>query len=346
MQYYHVKKLLQDSKISAVYIAEHKLNGFELVLKCYKLHELTEVQRLQAAREIEYHSRLTHPGVIQMYGSWFDDKMIYIAMELASVGDLYSIINKQQGLHQTVVVSCVIRPLLQALYFVHQQGILHRDIKPENILVGTCGVKIADFGLCINIQEERANTRLGTLDYMAPETFCMPKKQFPMDFKQGIATITYNQKVDCWAVGVLAYELLTGRPPFEQQTMQMTITSILNDVQLYSSKMSHSAQHFIDKALQKDPSKRWDIEQLLKHPWINSCTTSFCLDSLLGVVKLNEDKFANSELNYSSLQQLNCKPFEKSNVEKHSCENSVNIPGWERIFLEIEPKESIVVKRL
>jgi aurora kinase len=103
-----------------------------------------------------------------------------------------------------------------------KQNIAHRDIKPENILVTSSKtIKIADFGLAIDCAAERPVTRAGTLDYMAPETLVCPDKKHPEENKDK-TTLVYGLGVDCWAVGVLAYELIVGRPPFQQESRSET----------------------------------------------------------------------------------------------------------------------------
>ena len=92
----------------------------------------------------------------------------------------------------------VIRQVLEGLQHLHTRGIIHRDIKPENILVCHDSVKLADFGWAVHT-ERRRDTLCGTLDYLPPEM---------------VQGNTHDFKADVWGVGILAYELSTGRPPF------------------------------------------------------------------------------------------------------------------------------------
>jgi serine/threonine protein kinase len=103
---------------------------------------------------------------------------------------------------------------------------IHRDIKPENILMTTIyQIKLADFGLSIHSGYEVANTRLGTIDYLSPEILDCPVKAHPNEYKQNPEKY-YTNKVDCWSVGVLAYELLTGRTPFEAVSGRLCTSAV------------------------------------------------------------------------------------------------------------------------
>lgn len=82
--------------------------------------------------------------------------------------------------------------------YLHEESIIHRDIKPENILVSCDGIKLADFGWSVQ-SENRRETLCGTLDYLAPEI---------------VKGETHDNKIDIWQIGILAYELAVGRPPF------------------------------------------------------------------------------------------------------------------------------------
>lgn len=109
------------------------------------------------------------------------------------------------------------------------------------------------------------------MDYMAPEVLRCPLKRTPVDNKNR-ADLHYSQAVDAWAVGVLAYELLTGRAPFSAvgASDQAIEVAIMAGVPVFPSRMSDPAVDFISVALNKTPSKRPTILQLLQHTWIRS----------------------------------------------------------------------------
>ncbi|GFH20255.1 protein kinase domain-containing protein, partial [Haematococcus lacustris] len=159
-------------------------------------------------------------------------------------------------------------PFLSGLSIIHERGLIHRDIKPENILLNNSfQIKIADFGLSIDSKNEVANTRLGTIDYLAPEILDCPVKQNPNDNKEN-PNIGYTNKVDCWSVGVLAYELLAGQPPFAAPSPQETLRLIRTKEVEYPPWFSLEAVDFMRKVLVRDPLRRPTIAQVLDHPWI------------------------------------------------------------------------------
>lgn len=134
----------------------------------------------------------------------------------------------------------VIYPTLCALGYMHSENIIHRDVKPENTLVAEDGAALlADFGLSMDCSQERPATRLGTLDYMAPEVRGGPRRGWSLhspvrlpwlqvlrcpdkDANSPPGPHLYDGKVDSWAVGILAFEVLVGRAPFEQDCKQTT----------------------------------------------------------------------------------------------------------------------------
>ncbi|GFH26984.1 protein kinase domain-containing protein [Haematococcus lacustris] len=205
---FELRALMYNGNISMVYHAVDRRSGVTIALKLYKRAKLTAIERHQ--------------------------------------GDVYGYLRANRGrLSEEVAVPLILEPFLSGLRLIHEQGLIHRDIKPENILLNhSFQIKIADFGLSIDSTNEVANTRLGTIDYLAPEILDCPVKQNPNDNKEN-PNIGYTNKVDCWSVGVLAYELLAGQPPFAAPSPQETLRRIRTKEVEYPPWFSHEALDFL-----------------------------------------------------------------------------------------------------
>ena len=134
-------------------------------------------------------------------------------------------------------------------------------------------LKLADFGLAIDMNAERPVTRTGTLDYMAPEVLRCPDKTSPEQYKEKVE-LAYTSLVDVWAVGILAYELLAGQAPFEKESRIETYHNILSGEPEFPPWLSPGAVSFIKIALCKDPNNRPTSEKLHRHPWVQSFFSS------------------------------------------------------------------------
>lgn len=222
-------------------------------------------------REIAIHSSIQHPNIVDFYAAFEDEQRIYLVLEFAAGGDLFDIVKLKGGrIIESEVALLVIKPYLAALAYLHSKGIIHRDIKPENTVFTSDNVlKVTDFGLAVNQREERPVTRLGTLDYMSPEVIVCPDKHYPGDNKHRL-DLTYNESVDAWAMGVLAFELIVGRSPFGMSDRESTIHAITHSQPSFPSWTSKGSQSFICMALDKSPATRAPIIRLMHHPWILS----------------------------------------------------------------------------
>ncbi|KAG2429677.1 hypothetical protein HYH02_014015 [Chlamydomonas schloesseri] len=269
VEQFELHKELYRGKTSLLYMATDRISGVQVALKLYRKRKLSVLNRYQVEREVRLHINLHHENIIHLFAAFEDEKHVYMVQEFAVCGDLFEDLKKGGGqLKEKYAVRDVIVPFLSALSYLHSMGIIHRDIKPENILLGANKViKVADFGLSINIHHERPVTRAGTLDYMAPEVLVCPDKRRPEENKDKVL-LGYTAQVDSWAVGILAYELLVGYPPFEQESRAATYEHIMYKEPKFPSWMSEEARRFINLALCKNATQRPSIADLLAHGWV------------------------------------------------------------------------------
>uniref|UniRef100_A0A7S3VRI1 Protein kinase domain-containing protein n=1 Tax=Dunaliella tertiolecta TaxID=3047 RepID=A0A7S3VRI1_DUNTE len=267
-----VIKKLHQGYASNVYFSRCQYTQELVVLKVYRLKDQGDLERVQLYREIRVHSKLQHQNIVQFYAAFLEKDCVIIVQEYAAGGDLLRFMYKCGGrLPERQAVNLVLQPFLSALLHLHSQGIIHRDIKPENcLLTDTRVLKLADFGLAVDLREERANTRAGTLEYMSPETLRCPTKKTPDQFKNTPGAQHYEMGADAWAVGTFAYELVVGSPPFKAPGGEMidTARNIIAVNVTYPSSISEMARSFISSCLRKHSGDRPTVVEMLQHPWI------------------------------------------------------------------------------
>ncbi|GLI71825.1 hypothetical protein VaNZ11_017191 [Volvox africanus] len=277
---YQVAKRMYKGSTSAVYRATCMRSGITVALKVYFLNKVPSNVVHMIRREIELHVPLVHRNIVMLYAAFQDEKHIVLVEEFAARGDLFGIHRSMNcRLTETQTSELILAPFLDALSYLHARGIMHRDIKPENILfTNEWTLKIADFGVSINMHDERAVTRTGTADYMAPEVERCPLKHAPEDNKNN-PNLAYTPAIDIWSVGVLAYEMLVGFPPFvsngpgEDSSSRQGVAAFLAEQATrktlrFPASISAAAKDFIMATLNENPGDRPTAQQLLKHPWL------------------------------------------------------------------------------
>jgi len=232
---------------------EKKKHKFVVALKVLFKKQLMESRvEHQLRREIEIQSRLRHPSVLRLFGYFHDEDKIYLILEFAALGEVFKELNRVHR-YDDKTASRHVADVASALQYCHTKHVIHRDIKPENLLLDINGrVKIADFGWSVHAPTGRRQTLCGTLDYLPPEM---------------IDGRAHNYTADNWAVGVLSYEFLTGRPPFEAKNQSETYKKILNLDYTFPHYVTKEARDFIAKFLVKDPKKKeWNsLKSLFIH---------------------------------------------------------------------------------
>ena len=223
---YKIEKLLGAGGMGEVYLArETKLNRL-VALKILPWHFVADVERsTRFQTEARALSSLNHPNLITVYEVGEADGLNFIATEFVEGQTLASL---RQKLSLRELLS-IMAQVTEALSAAHQAGIIHRDIKPDNVMVRPDGyVKVLDFGLvkltevaASKTSQEMAKTQLGvamgTLAYMSPEQATGE----PID-----------HRTDIWSLGVVLYELVTGKRPFTGQSRQKQLTRFLRANQI------------------------------------------------------------------------------------------------------------------
>ena len=211
----------------------------------------------QINREIEIMYKINHPHIIKLINHFEDDQNLYLIMELGAKGQLFSLLNKyRHGFDQTRAAQYM-REIISAVKYLHSfdPPIIHRDIKPENILLDENGrCKLADFGWSNYVNPDKVRvTFCGTPEYLAPEM---------------VNKIGHDTSVDIWALGVLCFELLTGKLPFNGRNNKELFSNIgaLN-INWPENDFNPLAKNLIIKILKKNPKERPSLDEILSQPW-------------------------------------------------------------------------------
>ncbi|KAF1791843.1 Calcium/calmodulin-dependent/calcium-dependent protein kinase [Phytophthora cactorum] len=264
-KYYKLGKTLGRTGLcgsfATVKSAISKADNSRWAVKCIDKASLTAEDEEALRVEVEVLQLVHHTNIVQLKEVFDCHKTFYMVMEEMSGGELFDrIVEKEK--YSEKEASCVVKKLADALLYCHQKGIVHRDLKPENLLYQSTDdnaeIKIADFGLAKLIRgDSLMQTACGTPGYVAPEI---------------LEGRPYGAEVDLWSLGVIAYILLCGFPPFYDENNAALFQSIKSGVYDYPSPywdcVSDSAKDLISRLLVVDPKKRFTAQQVLEHPWV------------------------------------------------------------------------------
>jgi serine/threonine protein kinase len=216
---YRIDRLIGRGAMGAVYLAIDPRNDMPVALKTLALAQEFDAADYNSARarflqEARAASRLQHPDIVTLYGAGEDRGIAFLAMEALAGADLSRYTRPSRLLPEPIVLRIVAR-VAEALAYAHQQGVVHRDIKPANVMVHlpTHQVKVTDFGIarCTDAARTRTGLTIGTPAFMAPEQ---------------LAGDAPDAASDLYALGVMLFQLLTGRLPYEGDSMGRLLQAI------------------------------------------------------------------------------------------------------------------------
>lgn len=262
IEIYKRKEELGRGGFATVYRVINESTNESFALKATSRQLLIKPKVLQKHRsEVAIQRSLNHPYILKLYDFFEDSANTYMVLELCpgrSVRDLV----KQKGRLNEEETAKLLKNVIEGLCYLHDNRIIHRDLKLENFLIGSDGkVRIADFGLSakLDYDDEKKYTVCGTPNYLSPELL-IPGSH------------GHRYEVDIWAIGVCAFAMLTGKPPFETRHRSLTYEHIKNCQYQFPSDiiLSPQSKNFIKTVLQIQPELRPNAYELLEHPFISS----------------------------------------------------------------------------
>ncbi len=256
VSHYRIIEKIGAGGMGEVYLAEDTDLNRRVALKFLpeRLQSEEEI-RNRFRREVLASAALSHPGIVHVYEVSQHGGRQFFAMEHVDGRPLGDLINSDELTCDQIIDLSI--QICEGLQEAHNSGIVHRDIKPSNILVGKSGrVKLVDFGLASVRGMERLTKTgytLGTIGYVSPEQVKAEKA---------------DNRSDIFSFGIVLYEMLTGRQPFRKNSEAATLHAIVNEtpepVARYKSDIPDDIQQVLDKAMEKDPDKRYQhIDELL-----------------------------------------------------------------------------------
>ncbi|XP_011707751.1 PREDICTED: calcium/calmodulin-dependent protein kinase type 1 isoform X2 [Wasmannia auropunctata] len=263
---YVLKDLLGTGAFSEVRLAESKEKPGQMFAVKIIDKKALKGKEDSLENEIKVLRRLTHPNIVQLLETFEDKHKVYLVMELVTGGELFDRI-VEKGSYTEKDASGLIRQVLEAVDYMHEQGVVHRDLKPENLLYYSpdedSKIMISDFGLSKMEDSGIMATACGTPGYVAPEV---------------LAQKPYGKAVDVWSIGVISYILLCGYPPFYDENDANLFAQILRGEFEFDSPywddISASAKDFIEKLMCVNVEQRYTCKQALAHPWISGNAAS------------------------------------------------------------------------
>lgn len=271
---YRIIRSIGEGGMANVYLAQDLILNREVAIKVLRLDLQNDPDTIRRFRREELAAtELVHPNIVVVYDVGEDNGLQYIVMEYVSGTDLKRYIADHYPIPYAEVVRMMME-VLAAVQQAHAHGIIHRDLKPQNILVDPSGhLKITDFGIAVALSENsitQTNSMLGSVHYLSPE--------------QARGSVATKQS-DIYSLGIILYEMLTGKVPFEGETAVSIalkhFQSEIPSVRRIDPNIPQALENVVLQATAKEPSERYQS--------VAAMTAD--LKTALSPLRVNEPKF-------------------------------------------------------
>ena len=314
---YKLIKLLGEGSFGKVYLCENLSDNSHCVIKQIPLDGLDEEEKKETYNEVLILKKVNHSNIIKFIDVFKKSKpnnTLNIVTEYADDGDLNQKIEKLKKKKSPFTEKEIINYLVQiclALNHIHKKKIIHRDIKSGNIFLTKGGlVKLGDFGLSKGFKNtwEKAKSKVGTPYYLSPEI---------------INSKPYNSKSDIWALGVLLYEMMTFKMPFNANSLPSLSLKILRGTYQYpSSYYSRDLINLVKQCLTIEPKKRPSAEMILKMNFIKNriCgylnEINFNENLSMTVIKKYKEKKEKKNIRLNNKKEISNKNKDNNEINK------------------------------
>ena len=257
---YSIEREIGSGGMATVYVAEDLKLRRKVALKVLKPDLAAALGPDRFLQEIDIAAKLTHPHILGLHDCGEADGFLYYVMPYIEGESLREKLAREGELPISDSVR-ILKEVVDALAEAHSSGVVHRDIKPDNVMLSGRHALVTDFGVAKAVSESTGRNRLttegialGTPAYMAPE--------------QAAADPHIDHRADIYAIGAVAYELLTGRPPFtgttQQEILAAHVTQAADPVTKYRESVPPALAALVMRCLEKKPADRWQTaEELL-----------------------------------------------------------------------------------
>ncbi len=250
---YKINKKIGEGGMGSVYLAEDTMLERKVAIKVLNPLLTSDPQFTERFRqEAKVQASLIHPNIVALHSFFEDSGNYFMAMEYAKGVTLKQLMQKIGAIPEQRAIKIFLQ-ILEGVGYAHQKGIVHRDLKPSNIMIDeNDAVKIMDFGIAKVLGDRgmtKTGTKMGTIYYMSPEQIRAAKD--------------IDQRTDIYSLGIVLYEMLTGRVPFNTNTesdfeiMNEIVNNSFHDVRKYNPSVSEITAKVIDKMIAKQKEERY-----------------------------------------------------------------------------------------
>ncbi|CAD8171468.1 unnamed protein product [Paramecium octaurelia] len=318
------KMELGKGSYGCVKLVKDRQNGQMYAMKVMnkkQIFEYCSVENLK--REIKIQRRLQHPHITKLFHYFEDKENVFLILELAENGSLFSYIRKRRRLPENEAFVYFFQTCL-GIDYLHKKNIIHRDLKPENLLLDKSGnIKVCDFGWSAETTQNGVRrTFCGTLDYMAPEM---------------LTNQPYSFSLDIWCLGILLYELIHGYAPFKGRTENEKCNNIVKMATIdYDPTLSTEAKQLIQGILKYNPAERLSMNQIFDHVWLKKHYKSYGIDLRSYMYKEEKQNDLSSRSISPQNEDIMSRSFIKNTNQNSNCDlktlsKSSNYPNQQNV---------------